>query len=137
MRRLHSQTGLTLIEIVVVLFILGLLATLVAPKIMGETVRAKRTKAGTDLAEISEALHRFKLDQGFYPSTADGLAVLTQPGKPPKGNPDGYLTSVPIDPWGNRYAYFTDGARFLVKSYGADGREGGEGEDADIVNDAS
>ena len=137
MRRLHSQTGFTLIEIMVVVFILALLVTLVAPKIMGQTVKAKRAKAAADVALISESLHLFKRDKGVYPSTADGLQALTQPGKPPNGNPDGYLSSVPVDPWGHAYAYFTDGSRFLVKSYGADGREGGEGENADVVKEAS
>jgi general secretion pathway protein G len=137
MRRPQPQRRFTVVEIVVVIFILGLLITLVAPKIMGETVRARRAKAEADVAVISEALHRFKVDQGFYPSTADGLAALTTPGRPPRGSPDGYMASVPSDPWGNPYAYFTDGERFLVKSYAADGREGGDGEDADIVSEAS
>ena len=137
MRRLRSQSGFTIIEITVVVLILGLLVTLVAPRIMGQMIKDKRTKAGGDVAGIAEALHLFKADHGFYPSTADGLQALTQPGKPPNGNPDGYLSSVPVDPWGNAYAYFTDGSRFLVKSYGADGREGGEGENADVVREAS
>ena len=65
------------------------------------------------------------------------MEVLALPGKPPRGNPDGYLASLPVDPWGHQYAYFTDGSRFLVKSYGADGREGGDGEAGDIASDAS
>ena len=65
-------------------------------------------------------------------SAADGLQALT---RPVPANPEGYLSKLPIDPWGNAYAYFTDGSKVLVKSYGADGREGGDGENADIVSD--
>lgn len=136
MHRRHSRAGFTLLEIMVVVFILGLLVTLVAQKIMGRIVDAKRTKAATDVKTISESLHMFKLDNGFYPSTADGIQTLVQPGgKAPNPNPDGYLNKLPIDPWGNPYAYFSDGQRYVVKSYGADGQEGGEGEKADIVSD--
>jgi general secretion pathway protein G len=132
MRQLRSHEGYTLVEITVAVFILGLLVTLVAPRIMGQMVKDKRAKAGADVAQISQALQIFKSDNGFYPATPDGLQALTLPGKPPRGRPDGYLSSVPVDPWGNAYAYFTDGGRFLVKSYGADGREGGTGDDADV-----
>jgi len=134
MRRVQPQAGFTLLEIMVVVFILGLLVTLVAPPIMHHVVDAKRTKAAADVKQIAESLQLFKLDNNVYPSTAGGLQALTQPGKPPNGNPDGYLRTVPIDPWGNPYAYFSDGARFLVKSYAADGQEGGEGDNADIVS---
>src|SRR5262249_20307590 len=131
-----AQAGFTLLEIMVVVFILGLLVTLVAPKIMHAGDQAKRTKAGADVKAISESLQMFKLDNGFYPSSADGLQMLVQPtGKAAHANPEGYLPKLPIDPWGNPYAYFTDGVKFLVKSYGADGQEGGDGEKADIVSD--
>ncbi len=134
MWHLRRQMGFTAVEVAVAVFILGLAAVLVAPRIMGETLKAKRARAEEDVAAIADALHRFKVDKGCYPSTADGLAALTQPNR---GNPEGYLTGVPADPWGNAYAYFTDGTRFLIKSYAADGREGGSGEDADIVSEAS
>lgn len=133
MKRVGGTAGFTLIEIMVVVFILGLLVTLVAPKIIGRTDEARRTKAAADIKAIEEALHLFKLDNGFYPSTGDGLNALVQrPGSARNWNPDGYLAQVPVDPWGNSYAYFSDGSSLLIKSYGADGQEGGEGKNADI-----
>ncbi len=137
MRRLRSQPGFTAIEVTAAVFVLGLLVIIIAPRIMGQTIKDKRGKAAADIASIAESLHLFKTDHGVYPSTADGLQALTQPGQPSHGNRDGYLATVPVDPWGNAYAYFTDGSRFLVKSYGADGREGGDGENADVVKEAS
>jgi general secretion pathway protein G len=133
MRRLRATAGFTLIEIMVVVFILGLLVTLVAPKIIGRTDEARRTKALADIKGIEEAMHLFKLDNGFYPSTAEGLQALVQ--RPPSArnySPDGYLDRMPVDPWGNPYAYFSDGQEYIIKSYGADGQEGGEGKNADI-----
>jgi general secretion pathway protein G len=136
MRNLRNSTGFTLIEIMVVVFILGLLVTLVAPKIIGRTDEARRTKAAADIKGVSEALHLFKLDNGFYPGTGDGIQALVQrPGNARNWNPDGYLEKMPVDPWGNNYVYFSDGSRFVIKSYGADGQDGGEGKDADISSE--
>jgi general secretion pathway protein G len=133
MQRLRRTAGFTLIEIMVVVFILGLLVTLVAPKIIGRTDEARRTKAAADIKGIEEALHLFKLDNGFYPSTTEGLSALVQkPGNAKNWNPDGYIDRLPVDPWGNPYMYFSDGSEFIVKSYGGDGQEGGEGKNADI-----
>ena len=133
MRRLSQQVGFTLIEIMVVVFILGLLVTLVAPRIIGRTDEARVTKAKADIKAIEEALNMFKLDNGFYPSSAEGLAALVL-GTPraKRFNPDGYLTKIPIDPWGNEYLYQSDGRDVVVLSLGADGVEGGEGYNADI-----
>ena len=131
----RAQAGFTLIEIMVVVFILGLLVTLVAPKIIGRTDEARRTKAAADIKGIEEALHLFKLDNGFYPTTSQGLEVLVTGAGDGVGNnynPDGYLPKIPMDPWGNQYVYVSDGQGILVKSYGADGRDGGEGKNADI-----
>src|SRR5512134_1638575 len=98
MRRLTASAGFTLIEIMVVVFILGLLVTLVAPKIIGRTDQARQTKAAADVKAIEEALHLFKLDNGFYPNTGEGLASLVTPPPRAKGfNPDGYLPRVPVD----------------------------------------
>jgi len=134
-RRL-GQPGFTLIEIMVVVFILGLLVTLVAPRIVGRTDEARRTKAAADVKGIEEALHLYKLDNGIYPTTDQGLqALVTRPESgnvPRRWNPDGYLDVVPVDPWGNPYAFLSDGDRYTLKSYGADGAEGGEGKYADI-----
>jgi general secretion pathway protein G len=133
MQRLRSSAGFTLIEIMVVVFILGLLVTLVAPKIIGRTDEARRTKALADIKGIEEALHLFKLDNGYYPSTAEGLQGLVQkPANAKNWNPEGYLDKLPIDPWGNPYVYFGDGQEYIIKSYGGDGQEGGEGKNADI-----
>jgi general secretion pathway protein G len=133
MRRLSSHAGFTLIEIMVVVFILGLLVTLVAPRIIGRTDEARVTKAKADIKAIEEALNMFKLDNGFYPSSAEGLGALVQ-GTPraKRFNPDGYLSKIPIDPWGNEYLYSSDGRDVIVVSLGADGVEGGEGYNADI-----
>ena len=133
MRRLSQQVGFTLIEIMVVVFILGLLVTLVAPRIIGRTDEARVTKAKADIKAIEEALNMFKLDNGFYPSSGEGLAALVQ-GTPraKRFNPDGYLSKIPIDPWGNEYLYQSDGRDVVVLSLGADGVEGGEGYNADI-----
>jgi general secretion pathway protein G len=133
MRRLSQQVGFTLIEIMVVVFILGLLVTLVAPRIIGRTDEARVTKAKADIKAIEEALNMFKLDNGFYPSSGEGLAALVQ-GTPraKRFNPDGYLSKIPIDPWGNEYLYSSDGRDVVVISLGADGVEGGEGYNADI-----
>lgn len=133
----HDRNGgFTLIEIMVVVFILGLLVTLVAPKVIGRTDEARQTKAAVDLRAIEEALHLYKLDNGFYPSTEQGLSALVR--KPESGliprnwNPEGYLEKVPTDPWGNPYIYLGDGERYALKSYGADGEEGGGGKYADL-----
>jgi general secretion pathway protein G len=132
--RLSPQAGFTLIEIMVVVFILGLLVTLVAPRIIGRTDQARVTKSKADIKAIEESLNLFKLDNGFYPSTAEGINALVQP--PPRArrpNPDGYLSKVPNDPWDHEYLYLSDGQReVVIVSLGADGTEGGEGYNGDI-----
>lgn len=133
MRRTESQAGFTLIEIMVVVFILGLLVTLVAPRIIGRTDEARVTKAKADIKAIEDAMNMFKLDNGFYPSSAEGIAALVQaPPRAKRFNPDGYLSKVPVDPWGNEYVYGSDGRNVIIVSLGADGVEGGEGYNADI-----
>lgn len=130
------QQGFTLIEIMVVVFILGLLVTLVAPKIIGRSDEARRTKAAADIKAIEQALHLYKLDNGSYPTTEQGLkALVTKPDSgviPVRWNPDGYLEKVPFDPWGRSYLYLSNGDKFILKSFGADGEEGGEGKYADV-----
>ena len=134
--RAVSRRGFTLIEIMVVVFILGLLVTLVAPKILGRTDEAKRTKAAADLRAIEQALHLYKLDNGNYPTTDQGLkALVTKPESgiiPARWNSEGYLEKVPVDPWGHPYLYLSNSERFTLKSLGADGEEGGEGKYADL-----
>ena len=135
-RRRSGQDGFTLIEIMVVILILGLLATIVVQSLRGATDKAKRVKAQADIAEIKTGLDRYYLDAGSYPTTDQGLQSLVS--APSSGNvpanyeTGGYIQSVPKDPWGNPYFYQSDGNSYVLKSFGADGVEGGEGKNADI-----
>jgi len=131
------RAGFTLLEIVVVMSILGLLISLVTPQLVGRTDRARRTKVLADLSLIEQALGRYQLDAGRYPTTAQGLTALVRPPittpSPRAWTAGGYLDHVPIDPWGHPYVYFdTTDDRFHLGSLGADGVEGGEGPGADI-----
>ncbi|EPJ8783322.1 type II secretion system major pseudopilin GspG [Pseudomonas aeruginosa] len=136
-----KQQGFTLIEIMVVVVILGVLAALVVPQIMSRPDQAKVTAAQSDIKAIAMALDIYKLDNHGYPSTQQGLeALVSKPsGTPParNWNPDGYLKHLPVDPWGNPYQYIVPGSQgsaYDLFSYGADGRSGGEGLNADIGN---
>ncbi len=134
--RRKTEAGFTLIEIMVVILILGLLATIVVQSLRGATDKAKRTKAMADLHELQTALDRYYLDSGFYPTGDQGLlALVSAPssGRVPANYEDGgYVQRVPLDPWGNPYYYQSDGNTYALKSFGADGVEGGEGKNADI-----
>jgi general secretion pathway protein G len=136
MSRRQQQAGFTLIEIMVVILILGLLATLVVQSLRGATDKAKRTKAMADIAELKTALDRYYIDNGSYPSSDQGLQALVAP--PARadgtggGDEGGYIRRVPNDPWNNPYVYQSDGNTYTLKSYGADGAEGGTGKNADI-----
>ncbi|MCB1663443.1 MAG: type II secretion system major pseudopilin GspG [Pseudomonadales bacterium] len=134
------SAGFTLIEIMVVIIILGILAALVVPNIMGRPDEARVTAAQADIRSLSNALDLYKLDNFNYPTTDQGLeALVNKPAgspEPKNWNQDGYLKKVPKDPWGNEYLYLSPGAqgKFDLYSLGADGREGGEGVDADITS---
>jgi general secretion pathway protein G len=134
--RRKAQEGFTLIEIMVVILILGLLATLVVQSLRGATDKAKRTKAMADIAELKTALDRYYIDNGSYPTSDQGLNALVNP--PSAGNvpanyeEGGYIRRIPSDPWGNQYVYQSDGNNYTLKSLGADGAEGGAGKNADI-----
>lgn len=138
----NSRKGFTLIEIMVVIVILALLAALVGPKLMGRTDDAKITDARVQIKNIETALKLYKLDNGSYPSTEQGLAALiTKPsvGVIPKGYKDGgYLESkkIPKDPWGADYLYVSPGEHgdYDLFSYGSDGAKGGEGKNVDITS---
>ncbi len=137
-RRRSNQDGFTLIEIMVVILILGLLATIVVQSLRGATDKAKRVKAQADIAEIKTGLDRYYLDAGSYPTSDQGLQSLVAAPTGGNGAPNnyetgGYLQSIPRDPWGNAYYYQSDGNSYVLKSFGADGVEGGEGKNADIV----
>jgi general secretion pathway protein G len=132
----RSQEGFTLIELMVVILIIGLLATIVVQNLKGATDKAKRIKAQADISALKTALDRYYLDNGSYPSSDQGLpALVSAPssGKVPTDYPSGgYIEKIPNDPWGTPYVYQSDGDNYLLKSYGADGVEGGAGKNADI-----
>ena len=136
--RVGSQSGFTLIEILVVVVILGILAGIVVPRLLGEPEKARRTKAQVQIRSFEEALAGFKLDNGFFPSTDQGLQGLVdkpQIGKIPTNfRAKGYIKKVPADPWGNPYIYLSPGLHddYDIISYGQDGVAGGDGDDADI-----
>ena len=134
--------GFTLIELMVVLVILGVLASLIVPRIMGRPEEARRIKARVDIQSLETAVKLYNLDNGNYPTTEQGLQALIEPpatGTLPKNwREGGYLEKgkIPEDPWGNEYIYLSPGSHgdFDIISYGADGEAGGEGKDADIVS---
>jgi general secretion pathway protein G len=139
---IRQREGFSLLEIIVVVFILSLLAAIVAPKIMGRTDDARISEAKVQIKNLETALKLFKLDNGFYPDTQQGLEALVEKpttGRIPKNYREGgYLEQkkVPLDPWGNPYIYISPGLHgdYDLFSHGADGKEGGEGKDADIRN---
>jgi general secretion pathway protein G len=131
-----------MIELMVVIVILGILAAIVAPKLVGRTDEARITKARVDIANLETALKLYKLDNGVYPSTEQGLQALVETpetGTAPRNwREGGYLEKnrVPKDPWGNEFVYLSPGVNgeFDLSSYGTDGLSGGEGINADINN---
>ena len=138
--RVQERAGFTLLEIMIVIVILGLLAALVVPKLIGRTEEAKQTQSRLQIKNIEQALQLFKLDNGFYPETQQGIQALVhapEVGRIPKNyRKEGYLDRVPKDPWGSPYVYLCPGTHgdYDIMSYGADGVPGGEGEDADITS---
>ncbi len=137
--KFRAEHGFTLIEIMVVVVILGVLAAIIVPKFLSRPDEAKVTKAKIDIKSLEESLGLFKLDNGFYPSTEQGLKALVvkpETGRIPAKFPDGgYLKKVPADPWGTPYVYLAPGVHsrdFDLISYGADGQSGGEDVNADI-----
>ena len=136
---IKKQRGFTLIEIMVVVIIIGLLATMVLPKVIGRQEQALQVRAKTDVRTISQALELYKLDNFNYPATQEGLsALVSKPGSAKNWQKGGYLNSktVPQDPWGNDYQYRRPGknGEFDLWSNGADGKDGGSDENKDIGN---
>jgi general secretion pathway protein G len=136
----RSNSGFTLIELMVVIVILGILAGLIIPRIMGRPEEARQMKAKIQMESIETALRLYKLDNGSYPSTEQGLQALVEPpavGELPKSwREGGYLEKgkVPKDPWDNEYVYLSPGVHgdYDLMSYGADGQPGGEDKNKDI-----
>ena len=135
-RKVRREGGFTLIEIMVVIVILGVLATLIVPRVMDKPDQARVTAAKYDIGNILQALDQYRLDNFRYPSAEQGLAALAQKPtvEPVPQNWRQYLKQAPRDPWGNPYQYMNPGINGDVDvfSFGADGRSGGEGNDADI-----
>lgn len=133
-RRLSN--GFTLIEVMVVIVILAVLAALIVPKVLGRPDEARAVAARQDIATIMQSLKLYRLDNGRYPSAAQGLdALARKPTQPPVApNWKSYVERLPADPWGAPYQYLNPGlnGEIDVFSYGADGKPGGEGADADI-----
>jgi general secretion pathway protein G len=133
-----KSRGFTLIEIMVVVVIMGIMAALIVPKLMGRTDDARIIAAKQDIATVMQALKLYKLDNQLYPTTEQGLqALVAKPTTGPAANnwkTGGYLDKLPKDPWGNPYQYLSPGIKgeIDVFSFGADGQPGGVGNDADI-----
>lgn len=139
-----KNKGFTLLELLVVIVILGILATFVGTRIMGKPEEARQTQAKIQIQSLENALNMYRLDNGDYPSTEQGLKALVE--KPAVGDipkrwrEGGYLDKprVPKDPWGNEFVYLSPGMKnpngFDLMSYGSDGQPGGDGKDADIGN---
>ena len=140
MKFLYNKKGFTLIELMVVVVILGVLAGLIVPKLMGRTDEAKQVKTRADIAAISTSLKLYRLDNGFYPTTEQGLnALIEKPDTEPipiKWAEGGYLSKgrVPLDPWAKEYVYLCPGVNdeFDIISYGLDGTPDGKGKNMDI-----
>jgi len=138
-RRRRGESGFTLTELMVVIFIIGLLATVVMINVLRSQDRAMVTKAKADIVQLEGALEQYRLDNLVYPSTSDGLNALVTPppslAQPERYRRGGYIRKLPADPWGRPYLYQTpgpNGAAFDIWSMGADGAPGGTDENADI-----
>jgi general secretion pathway protein G len=134
--RVRQSTGFTLVEIMVVVVILGILAVLIVPRVLGRSDEARQAAAKHDIATIMQSLKLYRLDNGRYPTNEQGLqALVTKPtSAPAPSNWKPYLDKVPKDPWGNTYQYLSPGVHGEVDvfSLGADNQPGGTGADLDI-----
>ncbi|MDD2266733.1 type II secretion system major pseudopilin GspG [Sulfuricurvum sp.] len=136
MKNSRKRNAFTLIEIMVVIIILGLLAAFVIPNITGKSEEAKQKLVCVQMKSLSEGLKMFKIDNGSYPTTEEGIAALiTNPSSDtyPSYSKNGYLEgkNLPKDPWNHPYIYLNDGTTFDLVSLGADGKEGGSDDGKD------
>jgi len=135
-----SEAGFTLVELMVVIVIIGLLATIVAINVIPATDTARVEKAKADISTIEQALEQYRLDNLTYPAGSDGLQALLNPpaslAQPQRYRRGGYIKKLPDDPWGRAYVYTVPGRKgaFDISSLGADGQPGGESENADIYS---
>lgn len=136
----RNNAGFSLVEILVVLVIMGLLISVVAPTVLNQADEARISKAKADFKNIETALKMYKLDNFVYPTTEQGLEALVEPSsldpQPRNFRQGGYLEELPYDPWGRPYLYLSPGEHKEIDIYslGADGLSGGEGQNADIGN---
>src|SRR5690554_6349001 len=129
-RPTRRQRGFTIIELLIVMAILGMLAVMVAPNLFNQADGARRDAVLSQISSLGSALDAYRLDVGQYPDSLEGLVRNTSARSTWNGP---YLRGeVPSDPWGNAYVYESTGRDYTLLSYGADGRPGGEGNDADI-----
>ena len=136
-KKLAGQSGFTLMELLVVLAILGLLMSLVGPRVLSQLGGAKTKTAAIQIKDLEQSLEMYKLDVGSFPSSEQGLdALVVKPAGVVGWNGPYLKSDVPLDPWNREYMYTYPGERaeLDISSYGQDGAEGGEGEDSDVGN---
>jgi general secretion pathway protein G len=139
--RLHrrNRRGFTLMELVVVILILAILATLILPRLVGRTSDAKRVKAQTDISSLASLIQQYRVDTDQYPTTEQGLnALRVEPSGVTNWHGPYTTKDIPTDPWGNEYVYESPGADnqdFVITSYGADGAPGGDGDASDLTSE--
>jgi general secretion pathway protein G len=136
-KRTTAEPGFTLLELLIVIVIIGLLASYVGPKYFAQLGKSERTVAKVQIEALAKALDTFRVDVGRYPSTEEGLSALVQkPGSITGWNGPYMNKDIPVDPWGHPYQFHSPGATTDIEliSYGKDGQPGGAGDNADITN---